>query len=161
MTTPSHIRITNPDPDRDKSPAKREVPNVLVRDQNLSSMLELDLSSLDQKYQYRWVYKHPMKIARAKAKGYELVPPSTQVKNAVGDSPGTAEDGTITVGDVVLMRTLKELYNHRRKQLATKTKGRLRGQTKKFKKEAQEAGRRRYHQEVEVITDKEPPGSKE
>lgn len=153
------IRITNPDPDRNP---QREVPQVSVESrEHMGSMLDLDLDRLDKKFKYRWVNIAPLKVARAKAKGYIFVDPDEEeIRNVVGDSPDT-EDGRVRVGDVVLMKAPRTLHRERRKRIADKTKSRLTGQKRKFKREARTQGTKRYGQPVEVITDKEPPGSKE
>lgn len=153
------IRIGNPDPQRD---AEREVPQVEVESrENVGSMLDLDTSKLDQKFKYRWVNVAPLKVARAKARGYVFVDPDEEdIQNLVGDSPDT-DDGRIRVGDVILMKCAKELHRARRKRVAEKTKSRLGAQKRKFKRQAQLRGQERYGVPIETITDREPKGSKE
>lgn len=136
-----------------------EVPTVSVESrEHMGSMLELDVSCLDPNFKYRWVNVAPVKVSRAKAKGYVPVDPDEDIQNLVGDSPDT-EDGRVRVGDLILMKAPKALYKARRKKLAETTKSRLRGQKRKFKAEAQVKGQERYRIPVEVITDKEPKGS--
>lgn len=134
----------------------QEVPEVEVTDQSLelSSLVELDPSTLDPAYNYRWAHKTPLKVARLRAKGYEIVKPEeVEIKNAVGDSP-ESEDGTYTVGDLVLMRCKKQIHRARRHKIAKKTTQRLKGPEKKFRRTAKEKGRARGL-DIEVITDKE------
>lgn len=139
----------------------QEVPSVSVESrEHMGSMLELDTSRLDKRFKYRWVNVAPIKVARAKAKGYIFVDPDEEIQNLVGDSPDT-EDGRVRVGDLVLMKAPRALYKARRAKLASTTKARLGGQKRKFKREAQVTGQERYGMPIETITDKEPAGSKE
>lgn len=133
----------------------QEVPQLQVESlEHLGSMLELDVRLLDPNFKYRWVHKSPIKVARAKSKGYKFCDPDSEdIKNVVGDSP-EAEDGTITVGDLVLMRTPRTLYKARRKRIRIKGQQRLKGPIRKFRKEAQKASAR-YAEPVRVITDEE------
>jgi hypothetical protein len=104
---------------------KQEVPQIEVEARDLGTLTELDPSTLDPGYVYRWVHKLPLKVARAKAKGYELVKPSEeQILNVVGDSP-EAEDGTYTLGDVVLMRVKKLTESSTRRLRSFRRKRRL------------------------------------
>ena len=126
--------------------------------ENMGSMLDLRPECLNPQYEYRWVHKSPFKVGRAKARGYALVDPRKHepaIVNLVGDSPGVAEDGTITVGDVVLMYAWKEGYKGRKIKQRKQAKQRLTGPERKFRKDAEEKGRSRYDRPVEVITDKE------
>lgn len=135
-------------------PANKEVPTVTVTQQDLGTLTELDMSTLDPGYIYRWVYKAPLKAARARARGYEIVDPAEEaIKNAVGDSP-EAEDGTYTIGDVVLMRCKKPIHRERRHANKRKTDQRLKGPERKFRKEVKTVGSQRGL-DIEVITDKE------
>ena len=145
--------IANPDPDR--KPKPKEVAEIKVEPQEyLGSMLELDLAKLDPNFSYRWVHKSNLKIARAKAKGYRVVKPDEeQIQNVVGDSPET-EDGTFTVGDVILMKCPKSLHKARRERVKTKVERRLKGPMRKFRKDAQ-AKSMHFSEPIEVITDKE------
>lgn len=125
--------------------------------ENMGSMLELDPACLDRKFKYRWVYKHPLKIGRAKARGYRIVDPVSHtptIVNLVGDAPDRASDGTITVGDVVLMRTLRSQYIGRRKKLRKLNKERLTGPEKTFRTKAKRA-QQRLGKNIKVITDEE------
>lgn len=152
-------RVTNIDPDRGK---RDVVPTVNVESrEHMGSMLELDLEQLDRAFKYRWVNVAPLKVARARAKGYVFVDPNEEdIRNLVGDSPDIA-DGRVRVGDVILMKCSRNLHRDRRKRVADRTKTRLSGPKRKFKREANVRGVERYGQAVEVITDKEPSGSKE
>jgi hypothetical protein len=125
--------------------------------EHLGSMLDIDPATYEPGYKYRWVYKTPMKISRAKGKGYRLVDPQThrpKIANAVGDSPDVAEDGTYTVGDVVLMRTPLGPYRARRKIIKARERDRIKGPKRQFKKKAKSASRR-LGKRVRVITDEE------
>lgn len=134
--------------------ANQEVPIVDVQQQDLGTLSQLDLSSLDPKYIYRLVHKSNLKVARAKAKGYVIVrPEEEEIKNAVGDSP-EAEDGTYTVGDTVLMKCPKDTHRARRHHVKRKTDARLGAQKKKFRKTAKQVSRKAGI-DIEVITDKD------
>lgn len=165
------IQVTNKDHDpfRRLSPEElqrfmhdppTEAANVTSID-NLSSGLELNPAGLDNNYQYRWVHKSPGKVARAKAKGYRICTPATdpEVQSAIGD-PLDTSDGTYTVGDVVLMRVPKANHQQRRKNIKRHTDERLKGPKRKFRGEARNASHR-LSEPVQVITTKEPKGSKE
>lgn len=131
-------------------------PQVLVQDRtNPGDILDLDLKTLDKKYKYRWVFKSPTKVGRARARGYEVVRPDAEpdIRTLAGDAPGTAEDNTYTVRDVVLMRCAKSVYLKRRKVVKVNTDERLKGQVKKFKSTARKLSAR-LEQPVEVITTK-------
>lgn len=135
----------------------KEVPVVDVQQQDLGTLSQLDLGTLDPKFIYRWVHKSNLKVARQKAKGYVIVRPEEEnILNAVGDSP-EAEDGTFTIGDVVLMKCPKDTHRSRRHHVKRKTDTRLQGQKKKFSKTAKAAARQ-AGVDIEVITDKEPKG---
>jgi hypothetical protein len=131
----------------------KEVPKVEVQQQDLGTLSQLDPDTLDPKFVYRFVHKSSLKVARARAKGYVIVVPAEEkILNAVGDSP-EAEDGTYTVGDVVLMKCAKDTHRSRRHHVKRKTDARLKGPEKKFRKTVKQAGAQRGLA-IEVITDK-------
>jgi hypothetical protein len=133
----------------------QEVPDLQVTDRELGTLSELDFSCLDPSFQYRWINKNPLKVARAKARGFIVVDPSEEtIKNLVGESP-EATDGTYSIGDVILMKL--PILNHRARRHAQKRKTdkRLRGPERKFRKTAAEKGALR-NQRIEVITNKDP-----
>jgi len=146
--------IANPDSTR-QTRTKEAKPQIEVESQDfLGWMLELDLSKLDPNFQYRWVQKTNLKVARAKAKGYVVVKPDEEdIANVVGDSPD-AVDGTFTVGDVILMKCPRSLHRSRRQRIKTKVDRRLKGPERKFRKDAQEKSLH-FSEPIEVITDKE------
>lgn len=132
-----------------------EVPQVEVRSRELGTLTELDPDSLEKGYTYRWVHKSGLKVARARARGYRIVDPTSEtILNAVGESPEAA-DGTYTLGDVVLMRIKTLDFRARRKAKKIKTDKRLKGPIRKFRRTAQETGAKRGEQ-IEVITTKDP-----
>jgi hypothetical protein len=134
-----------------------EVANEIVINSTneFQSMLDLDLSTLDPNFTYRFANVAPLKVARWKARGYTIVDATQEsgIRNAVGDAP-EAEDGTYRVGDLVLMKVPKTLRKARRRALAKKRDQRLKGPEKQFRHQARKKGRR-YSTPVEVITDKE------
>lgn len=125
---------------------------------HMGSNLDLDPSALERGYKYRWVYRAPVKVARAKARGYRIVDPKShkKIKNFVGDVLPIAEDGTVTVGDVILMRIPISVHKARRKELRKTNKARLEGPERQFRKKAREASKQaRLSQTVKVITDED------
>lgn len=134
-----------------------EVPEVEVVSRELGTLLELDTATLDQNYVYRWIHKSPLKVSRARARGYTMVDPGTEEVLIVvtGGAPETA-DGTYTIGDVVLMKLLKSEHRARRIASKRKTDKRLKGPVRKFKRAAQEKVQGRYNQSVEIISKKDP-----
>lgn len=141
-------------------PQPKEDFNIEVQSRELGTLLEIDPKYLDPKYTYRWVHKSNLKIARQRARGYVMVIPAEEkILDANGESP-EAEDGTYTLGDVVLMKILKDEYRARRHAQKRKTDTRLKGPARKFKRTAQ-SKTDRSGQPVEVITNKEPKGSED
>lgn len=134
----------------------KEVPQVEVQERDLGTLVELDLSTLDPGFTYRWVNKSQLKVARAKAKGFKIVDPAEDegIHNLFGDDI-EAQDGTYTVGDVVLMKMPKERHKARRHMVRRKTDQRLKGPVKKFRKVARDVSESRG-QRIEVITNKDP-----
>lgn len=161
--TPDRPRVTNPDKTRVKRADLESVPQVHVESrENMGSMLDIDIECLNKNFKYRFVNEAPLKVARAKAKGYRFVSPDEErIVNSVGDAIEPSEDGLIRVGDLILMKSPRPLYRARQAKKRERTKARLSGQKRKFKRDAQAAGVQRYGVPVEVITSKEPAGSKE
>jgi hypothetical protein len=133
----------------------QEVPQVEVKSREYSQATDLDKSLLDPNFEYRWVNKSPLKVARKRTMGYRIVDPATEeILNILGDAPEAA-DGTYTIGDVVLMKIPKLEHRARRVASKQKTDKRLKGPVRKFKKAALEKGSQRGEQ-IEVITRKDP-----
>lgn len=128
-----------------------------VQSRELATLADLDVSTLDRRFQYRFVYKSPLKLARAKARGYVVVDPAEEdgIRNIAGEVMETAADGTYSVGDTVLMKIPKVAYRAREKKKKRRTDARLKGPSKGFKKKAREQASIRG-QEIEVITKKDP-----
>lgn len=137
------------------SNSAREFPEVEVQSRELGTLIELDPKTLDPKFEYRWVHKSGLKIARQRARGYVIVDPvEEKITNLVGESPEAA-DNTYTIGDVVLMKIKKLEHRARRHGQKKRTDKRLKGPVRKFRKDA--AGKRtRSGERVEVITNKDP-----
>lgn len=133
-----------------------EVPQVEVTSRELGTLTELDPSTLQKGFEYRWVHKSPLKVARAKARGYTIVDAnSEELKNAVGESPEIAADGTFTLGDVVLMKINRTNLRARKIAQKRRTDKRLKGPVRKFKRDTS-AKRTRSGEAIEVITNKDP-----
>jgi hypothetical protein len=146
-----------PHPDRSLQQTNKlaEVPDLNVKSRELATLSELDLSTLDPNFTYRLVHKSPLKVARARARGYIIVDPAHEtILNAVGEAP-EAEDGTYRVGDTILMKLPKLTHRARRKAQKRKTDKRLRVPERKFRKQAAEKAALRG-QDIEVITSKDP-----
>jgi hypothetical protein len=141
-------------------PRAQEVPEIEVYNRELATLTDLDESTLDPNYTYRWVHKSGLKIGRQKARGYVIVKPEDEeIKNAAGEAPEAA-DGTYTIGDVVLMKIKKLDYRQRKHAQKRKTDKRLKGPVRKFKREAR-TKTDRAGQRVEVITTKDPHGKED
>jgi hypothetical protein len=151
MRNPHHPRVTNF--------LQEEVALNIESYDNMGSNLDLDPKCLESGYKYRWVYRAPVKVSRAKAKGYAVVNPAThpkRLRNFAGEELVPAEDGTLTVGDVVLMRSKKDVYINRRKKLKRQTKEKLDGQVGEFKAKAKRAAKRaRLSQGIRTITNED------
>lgn len=135
---------------------------LTVHDRELSTLADLDHETLDRKFQYRFVYKSPLKMARMKARGYVVVDPAMEdgILNISGEPLAVANDGTYSVGDTILMKIPKVNYRAREKKKKRKTDARLKGPVRNFKKRAREQGSVRG-QEIEVITKKDPNPNEE
>jgi hypothetical protein len=135
----------------------KEVPQVEVHSREISTLLDLDLETLDRAFKYRWVHKSPLKTSRARARGYVTVDPNEEpeIKTVGGESPEIAADGTYTLADVVLMKI--DIAEHRARRVVQKRKTdkRLKGPVRKFKREAA-SKRDRSGDAIEVITTKDP-----
>lgn len=147
-----------PKPERSvRAALNPEVANeiAITSTNEFKSMLDLDLSTLDPNFTYRFANVAPLKVARWKARGYVVVDAIKEpnIRNAVGDAP-EAEDGTYRVGDLVLMKVPKTRRAARRRALAKQRDERLKGPVKQFRSKAKKRGRR-YSTGVEVITKKD------
>lgn len=156
-TKPGSMR--NPQAPRLTSILNEETALSIESYSHMGSNLDLDPRSLESGYKYRWVFRAPAKVSRAKAKGYAVVNPAThpkKIRNFAGEELVPVEDGTFTVGDVVLMRTRKDLYLGRRKKLKLRTKEKLDGQVGEFKNKAKrEAKRAKLSQGIRTITNED------
>ena len=134
----------------------KEVPQVEVQERDLGTLSEIDPSTLNPDFNYRFVHYSPLKISRAKAKGYVVVDPAEEegIKNVYGD-PVDDTGGVYRIGDVVLMKVPKLRHKARRNLIKRKSEARLRGPTKRFKRDARDASVQRGV-DVEVITNKDP-----
>lgn len=125
------------------TPAARTVPEpeISVFDRENPSLLDLDKSTLDPNFEYRFVYKSNTRIARTKAKGYVKVDPDQEeITNTVGDKLEVDADGFYAVGDTVLMKCRREKFEARKERDVDLTNSRLKAAKRKFKREARAAG---------------------
>lgn len=133
-------------------PAKQEAPKapeqVTVRQpRDISSALELDPKTTDPNMHYRWVRNDPLRITKARLKGYEVVKASKDGPTPMV-SVDDAADGTIRVGDVILMACTKAQHALGRAEVKSTADDRLRRVTQPVKKLAKDTG-------VQLIKDKE------
>ena len=133
-------------------PAKQEAPKApepvtVQQPRDISSALELDPRTTDPNMHYRWVRNDPLRITKARLKGYDIVKASKDGPSPVV-SVGDAADGTIRVGDVILMACSKAQHELGRAKVKADADDRLRRVTQPVKKLARDTG-------VQLIKDKE------
>lgn len=132
-------------------------------DKTILSNLDVDLNAIDKRFKYKWVNVAPLKVSRARQKGFAFVAPEdlpAEVRDQFGDALESG-DGRLKIMDVILMRMPRDVHQGNRQRVRERTKARLGAPKRKFKKDAQTQVRSRYGVSAEVITDKEPAGSKE
>lgn len=104
-----------------KRPAARgsDLPAIDVKDlRDREEILGLDPDTIEAGRHYRWVQSSPQRIARHKMRGYRFVTKEDGVLPVI--PVDEAGDGTIRVGDMVLMSCAEDAYRGRR-QLAEDT----------------------------------------
>ena len=108
---------------------------TVLNRENAASLLDIDTSTLDPAFKYRWVNKTGTKFSRAKMRGYVVVDPSKEeVRTTAGAEPDVGPDGVYQCSDVVLMKIPRSKYKARRALVRERTESRLKSAKKKAKK---------------------------
>ena len=126
-----------------------QIPRVKSEEfRQVETLLQLDESTLNPEMHYRWVTEHPLKIARAKMKHYEIVHQDSGVRTLAGyiDS---SEDGIIRIGDVILMACPKGEFVARKKGQRKFAENRLSAPASQFRKQAKKRRVRILREEEE------------
>jgi hypothetical protein len=118
---------------------------------------QLDKSSLEKGWEYRFCHKNPTQIARRKAQGYRVVDPKKEViKNFAGDRVHVDADNTYTVGDTILMKCPSNIHTARRTlrnaQAVTRLASDREALVTGFRERARKAGVSENHIQVESRT---------
>lgn len=130
----------------------KNLPSVDAKDRtNVGDMLEI--LNADPDYHYRFIRDDRMRLSRARLQGYEPVEEGSIELLMQGSG---AADGTIRVGDTILMACPRERYEKRRKRSQDLSEARLSAP----KEQAIEKAERLAHKhqlkgKVQIITDKE------
>jgi len=122
------------------------LPAVSVNDlRDREEVLGLDPDTIEAGRHYRWVNASPQRVARHKMRGYRFVTKEDGVLPII--PVDDASDGTIRVGDMVLMSCAEDAYRGRR-QLAEDTAVFRTGQAgKDVRKSAKKKGVRTFTRE--------------
>lgn len=128
------------------SPRDRQPPPVVSTDdrRDMESVLQLDESTLDPSFNYRWVKDEPQRIARHKMKGYVVVSQDEGVRTMI--ELDQASDGVVRIGDTILMKCPRARYEERQRQNDLLTNARLQTNDQEVRRRAAKHG-------VRVITD--------
>lgn len=135
-------------------PAAVNVPaRAQIQNMELLDMQALDPASLDPERHYRWVRTTSddqptgLSVTRHKLRGYDLELYRDGGPRTLAEAPA-GEDGTVRMGDLVLMSCPKALRQERSAQQAAETARRLTLNTVTTKEQAKKMG-------VKVIEDRE------
>lgn len=115
---------------------EKELPKVSTHEfRDVQSLLELDQATLDPTRHYRWIRESPLKVGKAKMRGYEVVHQDDGVQTLAGflDDAG---DGIMRIGDVILMSCPLKGYRTRKRAQQKFANARLAAPAKQFKKNA-------------------------
>jgi hypothetical protein len=124
-----------------------QMPRVrVVENRNVEGMLDLDPSTLDPDFHYKWVNDSPLRVARHRMRGYVPVMAEEGVRTVV--DVDTDVDGVLRVGDTILMKCPKERVRQRDENHRRLSESRLAAPKKKFLSEAEKLG-------VEIVTDRD------
>jgi hypothetical protein len=125
-------------------PAGASAPRVGVRNRrNVSDLFELDPATMQADRHYHFMARSDIDQTRAKLKGYTI---ETEAK-PIGEFDA-GPDGSINIGDTVLMSCPKEMWEGSRADLRTLNEDRLAATTAATEEEARAKG-------VTIIKDKE------
>lgn len=130
--------------------ASKSLPNVEVEQLEhgqIASLLELDPETLDPSLHYRWVNATPLKVGKAKVRGYRAILSDSGVRTLAGYLDDTS-DGTMRIQDVILMACPVEKWRGRKRAALKQVRARLSAPKKQFKKNARA-------KRVRVITNEE------
>lgn len=126
------------------------------------AVMDIDPDSLDPSMHYRVISARSTRLARARMQGYRPVTSADGVRRLSqrdeeeGEAEETVEgaDGTIRVGDGILMACPKEVYERRVAASDKIKRGRLRAPEGQFRKK-KEAAERQTGLTINVDTSKE------
>lgn len=109
---------------------------------NYDALLEVDESTIEDGVAYRWVSTlFPQRIARHKMLGYEFARQEHGIRTKAGITDDAA-DGTIRVGDSVLMICAKEYVEQRQREYAEESEAKISAhmRAEEFEARAKRAG---------------------
>lgn len=112
------------------------LPDVATQDlREVTTLLELDPSTLDAAKHYRWTREAPLAVGKAKMRGYEVVHIADGVRTLAGflDDRG---DGIMRVHDTILMACDLKEYRKRKRAQHKLGEARLSAPAKQFKRNA-------------------------
>lgn len=105
-------------------------------------LLDIDQSTLEAGWHYRWVRAAPddrgRSVAKHRRKGYEVVKQESGVKTLV--EPDNRPDKVIAIGDSILMRCPTTEFNRRQAERKQVTESRLQSAVAVTKQMAEEKG---------------------
>lgn len=89
----------------------------------------LEVRNKDPNYEYRWARKTDINLRKKEYQGYEFVNATTNKGEKISEDPRTGvikvPDGSRHIGDTVLMRVSKAVYDGRRRESVDKAQRRL------------------------------------
>lgn len=118
----------------------REIPpQVEISDErrDVQNLLEIDEETKDPELSYKWVNSDKLRVARHRMRGYRPVEKGQVELLAETDD---AADGTIRVGDLILMAAPKQRVEKRKAEMEALATGRLAMPKKKVENEAKKYG---------------------
>lgn len=146
--------MTAPKPEKRET---SELPLINVTERHeMELALSLDPDTMDPNRHYRWVQDSGVRIAKHRAKGYTI-----ERKSESGVVPlvevDDAADGTIRVGDTVLMSCPKDKYDARKRSQEELSLQRAQKATKAAKRKAREIARKTPY--ARVVPSRFEPGN--
>jgi hypothetical protein len=126
-----------------------KLPDVQAQElREVNTLLELDPETTDPARHYRWCRSHPLQVGKAKMRGYIIEEKREGGVRTLAGYLDDTGDGTMRVGDVILMSCDVKMYRKRKRAQVKQSEARLSAPAKQFKRNAR---RRR----VRVIRDEE------